>query len=314
VNRPQLQFPTGRIRILALLTLVLIGLGSFVRATGAGLACPDWPLCFGRAIPEFQYGVAQEVIHRYVAGIAMLLTLSLVWTGYRMGRQSKLFRISLALFILICIQAVFGGLTVTMKLNPLVVTTHLALGTLFFQLVALFGFSRPVAVSASSVPPNANPLRRTTLCVAALTYLQILIGGFTAASGAALSCPGFPLCGTESFSPEIYGPQIFQMTHRILGVLLLIALVLAVRQSRRLEGPLGRRCRRALIRTVSLVALQVGLGWLNLHLLISPSVTVLHVIVAQGILIHLLLLWRWLTPGSAAEEMEMNHFTLSRAA
>ena len=33
--------------VLIVLTLGLIVLGALVRAHGAGLACPDWPRCFG---------------------------------------------------------------------------------------------------------------------------------------------------------------------------------------------------------------------------------------------------------------------------
>ena len=32
-------------------TLLLIGLGGLVRATGSGLGCPDWPGCYGHASP-----------------------------------------------------------------------------------------------------------------------------------------------------------------------------------------------------------------------------------------------------------------------
>ena len=44
---------------LAALTFGLIVLGALVRAHGAGLACPDWPLCFGEFVPELDLKVLE---------------------------------------------------------------------------------------------------------------------------------------------------------------------------------------------------------------------------------------------------------------
>src|SRR5438093_1042540 len=57
-------------------TFVLIILGGLVRATGAGLACPDWPLCHGRLIPPLDPLVLTEWSHRFVASILGILTLA----------------------------------------------------------------------------------------------------------------------------------------------------------------------------------------------------------------------------------------------
>ena len=58
----------GAFGALLALTFGLIVLGALVRANDAGLACPDWPLCFGEVIPRMNLEVAFEWTHRLVAG------------------------------------------------------------------------------------------------------------------------------------------------------------------------------------------------------------------------------------------------------
>lgn len=277
-------WPTRQLRILGAVTLVLIGLGSYVRATGAGLACPDWPLCFGLAFPKFTYGVTQEVVHRYLAACVMLFTLWILIRGYQLRHSGRrLLTFGSLLMVLVLIQAVFGGLTVTMKLNPFIVTTHLALGTIFFQLVTVGSF--PALRNSTAVPSS---LRFLLLLLAILTFLQIVIGGYVGASGAALVCPGFPGCGVES---RLTGAQHLQLTHRVLGFTLLGVLALTSLKSAALTGVERKKIHNGVLRTAALVALQIVVGWMNLKYLVPWLITLVHVVLAQGILLHVILLW-----------------------
>ena len=67
---------------MALIALVVIG--GATRVMEAGLACPDWPLCYGSLLPGRQMNlkVFLEWFHRldaFVVGIALLVQLGAAW-------------------------------------------------------------------------------------------------------------------------------------------------------------------------------------------------------------------------------------------
>src|SRR5256885_14117163 len=62
----------------ALGALVLMVAGGLVTNPDSGLACPDWPLCYGSAVPEMVGGIAVEHTHRLLATAVGLCTVGLV--------------------------------------------------------------------------------------------------------------------------------------------------------------------------------------------------------------------------------------------
>ena len=288
----------------ALCTLFLVGLGGFVRATGAGLACPDWPLCFGRLVPrELQPGVFQEVFHRYVAFVVSISTLYLMYESYRMRDiQRKVFKVMRWVVFILLTQVVLGGLTVLLRLNPFIVTSHLILGTVFFQTLTQIGV-KPSFVSQELVSPKVYGRAKL---VALFVFIQIAIGGFVGSSGASLACPDIPLCFGALIPENASGPQFLHMTHRVFGVILLLLFIWLLKAVFESEcSPRVRRLSWAL--SVAMCA-QIALGFLNVYLMIPVSVTVLHLVVAQAILVGTILLARMASPStllweeSSAEE------------
>ena len=115
---------------------VLIVLGGITTQSGSGMACPDWPLCFGELLPNLTTTVLIEMSHRYLAMIVGFLILGTFIVSYRSYRNEKSLLISSGItLVLVVIQAYIGMLTVTSILDPAIVTIHLAVST------ALFGLS-----------------------------------------------------------------------------------------------------------------------------------------------------------------------------
>src|SRR5205823_15054210 len=115
--------------------------------TGAGLKCPDWPLCKGSVVPNLADPlVALEYAHRLAAAVTslcLLLTFLVAVLWFR--PQRGLVTLSFAALAILGTQVAIGALAIMSSLNWVVVTIHLALGTATFAAslaVALLSFVR----------------------------------------------------------------------------------------------------------------------------------------------------------------------------
>ena len=92
--------------VAAFLTVVLIVAGGVVTNTDSGLACPDWPTCFGSAMPKMVGNVAVEHTHRLIATAVGLCTVALVVLTLRRALQGAL-AVALAGFAVVILGVSF---------------------------------------------------------------------------------------------------------------------------------------------------------------------------------------------------------------
>ncbi|MES2128609.1 MAG: COX15/CtaA family protein [Pseudomonadota bacterium] len=195
------------------LTFDLIVFGAFTRLTDSGLGCPDWPGCYGLANPLLaheQIASAQalmptgpvtvmkawiEMIHRFLAMTIGLLTVVLM--AWAWARRRAMAPLATALFLFICLQGAFGAWTVTLKLQPVIVTTHLLLGMGLLALVTWLGVSHGRRVGERSDTDHVSAM--ATLALATL-FMQIALGGWVSTNYATLACSTFPGCGELDFA------------------------------------------------------------------------------------------------------------------
>jgi cytochrome c oxidase assembly protein subunit 15 len=192
--------------ILAWLVLML---GAYTRLTDAGLGCPDWPGCYGHMVlPTQQQALSHaqqtfpaipieaskawtEMAHRYLAGslltvIMVILLLLLTHSAFK-GVVRPVYLV--ILIGLLGFQAALGMWTVTLKLLPQVVSSHLLGGFLIFSVLAIlrtyFSKFKPLGLGAWRWGLSFGVL---------LILLQVALGAWVSSNYAAISCLGFPQC------------------------------------------------------------------------------------------------------------------------
>ncbi|WP_084386656.1 COX15/CtaA family protein [Castellaniella caeni] len=192
------------------LTLDLIMFGAFVRLTDSGLGCPDWPGCYGhlsplgahdairQALEAMPYGPVSafqawiEMIHRYAGALLGLLIIGFTVLAWRLRRTlGHGPALATAIVGLVCLQGAFGAWTVTHRLMPLVVTTHLVLG---MSLLACMTWLAAREKPHAPVPAAAASGRAWMALGLAVLFAQLALGGWVSTNYAALACMDFPTC------------------------------------------------------------------------------------------------------------------------
>jgi len=260
--------------------VALVGIGGATRVMQAGLACPDWPLCFGSLLPGRQMNlqVFLEWFHRldaFLVGLALIALLVLALGPARDRWPWLLWMASLCL-ALVVVQGALGALTVVGLLAAGTVTAHLVTALVLVAVVSGTHQALLAPLPSSSEAGSASAFRTrlprwwvVMLALASMALLlQCALGGAMASRWAASLC----LEGGE-------GCQ-WLLRHRLgawpaasaLGLLAFASLALPSA-----EGGL----RRMAWMPALLVAAQLPLGVLILRLQLSqPLTTVVHQLLA----------------------------------
>jgi cytochrome c oxidase assembly protein subunit 15 len=296
------------------LTFVLILLGAWVRATGSGLSCPDWPTCYGHWLPlpgeipqDAGYSYLQvmlEWLHRLLAGVILgplvLVIAALAWRARAISPRMPAY--GLTLLLLLLVQASLGGLTVLDQNSPWSVALHLMTALVLFSVLWLI-FARSGGAGQGS--PAARPL-------AVLTWLLALATMASAAlmtkSGASLACASWPLCD-GALVPDLADPLVhLNLAHRLLAAATAAGALLLFLRLR--TAPALARLAHAVL---AMIVLEVALGGLVVLIGLPLWSGLVHQ--AFGVLtfgLLSLLMWRALAPVPEPAKGAV-HVGLSRA-
>jgi cytochrome c oxidase assembly protein subunit 15 len=297
--------------------MCVVILGAWTRLEDAGLGCPDWPGCYGFIlVPETAEEIAQaeaafpdapfeaekawpEVIHRYFAGTLGLLIICVnvfAWRNRHIPDQP--FKLPLFLLFMVIAQGMFGMWTVTLKLWPQVVTTHLLGGFTTLSLLWLLSLRLNNRPWQQPTAPARQWVALRPLALAALILLicQITLGGWTSSNYAALACPDLPTCQgrwwppmdfgsgfnvAQEVGPNYLGGQMdgearvaIHMAHRIGAILVSLVIGFLIFKLYRNAG--SRELTRLTHVLLAILVIQVSLGLSNIIFSLPLWVAVAH--------------------------------------
>ena len=160
--------------------IAIVVTGGAVRLTGSGLGCPTWPRCTEESFTPhgaLTFHAAIEFGNRLLTFVLVAIAVATFVAAWRTGRR-ELRRLALVLALGIPLQAVIGGITVLVDLNPWAVALHLMLSMVLVALSVRFlqRLDRPV-------PAVGGPLVALAWGVFAVGFVVLYLGTIVTGSG-----------------------------------------------------------------------------------------------------------------------------------
>jgi protoheme IX farnesyltransferase len=264
-------------------TYLLVVVGAAVRAFGAGLGCPDWPLCHAAPVPPPGDPLALiEWSHRAVAGVTGLLILAVAaWALLRAGLPASVRAGAAVALAVVVFQALLGAGAVLTELAQEIVTAHLA--TALILLALLVFVWRRTAFGPQPDAPSGS--QRFTLLAAFSTlslFGLLLFGAHVRATNSALVFLDWPLFG-GTLVPDLSDPAAAaQFTHRAVAVIVLGLLGLTAWIAYRERARRPDTARLAAV-ALALYLAQIVIGALQIWTLLDPLAVVGHVALGAAI-------------------------------
>lgn len=332
-SRPSLNLFQRLNWTIVFLTFDLIVFGAFTRLSDSGLGCPDWPGCYGtsnpfRAIEQIRLAeVAMpdgpvtevkawiEMLHRYLAMTVGALIVLQVGLAIAKSKElgTKAIVGSIVLLVLVCLQGAFGAWTVTLKLQPIIVSIHLMLALI---LLALLTWYAQQPWQSSGAQPYTPLLSGKILAVSfGVLFWQVFLGAWVSTNYAVLACPDFPTC-MGTFRPETDWNNAFTLwrdlgldaqggtistialqtihwAHRVFAIVVMFVLGYFVWHAWRSAQQNEPKLRRWAVAVLTLLVLQVLTGISNVVFQWPLVAALLHTAGAAALVLCLVRMASW---------------------
>ncbi|MBX3099777.1 MAG: heme A synthase [Salinibacterium sp.] len=233
-----------------IVSIIIVFTGGLVRVTGSGLGCPDWPTCEGSSLaPSAELGIhgVIEFANRLITAV-IVIAVGWVIIAARLQKQHvrSVSRLAWSQFWLVIANAIAGGITVLVGLNPWVVALHFVLA------IALLATTTLTWHRVRETRPGAEgTISRGSAALAwvlvAATVALIVFGTMVSGAG--------PHAGDSSDVPRMQLDwTTFTIIHGVLGALVFALTIALLRASRGTDARARLIRRRTMVFVVVLLA------------------------------------------------------------
>jgi cytochrome c oxidase assembly protein subunit 15 len=148
-------------KVLVGVTYTQVLLGALMRHLGAGLAIPDFPLSFGRIVPDFTTVEITSAYSHRVGAVAVLFIAVFAAVGAYRSRSRALALVFTFLLAVLALQITLGATTVWMKKQPNITSVHVMTGALMLATTVVYALTA-ARVRPQREPVSAHELREVT--------------------------------------------------------------------------------------------------------------------------------------------------------
>ncbi len=264
-------------------------LGAWVRLTGSGMSCPDWPLCYGMLFPtpdkirvldniEYTYfQIFLEWIHRanaaFIIGPICVMFSFLLIFKKEINNNYKKYAYFLILFLFI--QGALGGVTVFKSNIPWSVAIHLLFAFLLYLTVLLI-ILNTYDIKFENKIYVKKYLKVNTLITGSLVLLTACAGAFTSKYGASLACSNWPKC-EDSLLPNFKDMfQIIHFAHRVMALSLVIFLSILLLKLKFYIKNMTNTIKTIVMLILFIILLQVAIGALLIYFSVPIWMGIFH--------------------------------------
>lgn len=260
--------------------ILIVVTGGGVRLTGSGLGCDTWPKCMDDSwvsVPEMGIHGIIEFGNRLLTFLLLIVALFTLAAVFFRGKGRRIRITAVALVIGIFVQAVIGGVSVLMKLNPWIVGLHFVVSAV---MIAIASFQLWRTYSPRISTPSRYERSLSSLLLG-FGSVSVLVGVIVTGSGPHAGDANTPRNGLDA--------ELWQHLHSYPAYVTLSfgAVALFLVRRRDVDGYLSRLT----FWTFMVLVAQAVTGLAQVRLGLPVEIVIVHLTLASILVSLLTLQW-----------------------